>query len=259
MELHHPFPPDLFGMRNFFLGEIPLAGEEVTITGELFRHMARVLRLKTGCEVTLNDPGGQSCPGVITEVGAKELTVRLTGRPKLAGDDGSPRITLFQGLPKGEKLDLVLQKCTELGIAEVITFQAQRSVVKLSSERSSGRRERCVRIVQEAARQSGRSSVPRVELGGELASVLKGSGHTVKLILWEGEREQRLREVLGRFSSPESVAVIVGPEGGLTEEEVERARGEGFVPVTLGERILRTETAGLAIVSILQFHWGNLG
>jgi 16S rRNA (uracil1498-N3)-methyltransferase len=245
-------------MRNFFLGSNPVFEDCATISGELYRHMARVLRLKEGSEVTLIEDGGAQLCGVIEQLGAKSLTVRIGSR-KLAPEQAEGlRITLYQGLPKGEKLDLILQKCTELGVAEVVTFDAARSIVKLRGERSAGRLERCEKIVQEAARQSGRVSAPRVSIGGNLDAVLREARQSVKLLLWEGERIVRLRDGL-EAQQPKSVAIVVGPEGGLSAEEVEQAMGYGFTPVSLGPRILRTETAGLAMVSILQFHWGDIG
>jgi 16S rRNA (uracil1498-N3)-methyltransferase len=245
-------------MRSFFLGDNMISAGEVTVTGELYRHMARVLRLKEGAEVELVDADGGRHAGVIEEVGAKALTVRICASSAPAEKDDGLRITLYQGLPKGDKLDLILQKCTELGIAEVVTFDAARSIVKLRGEKSANRLSRYEKIVQEAARQSGRSAPPRVAIGGTLKEVLCDAGQTVKLLLWEGEEKTTLRQCLGKYAAPESVAVVVGPEGGLSAEEVEQALACGFTPVTLGKRILRTETAGLAMVSILQFHWGDM-
>lgn len=221
--------------------------------------MARVLRLKEGSAVTLTDAGGARLTGVIEEVGAKSLTVRITARESEPEKEQALRITLYQGLPKGEKLDLILQKCTELGASELVTFEAARSVVKLRGERSAGRLERSERIVQEAARQSGRRLAPKVTIGGNLDAVLRDARHEVKLLLWEGEQTTRLRETFQEHPTPESVGVVVGPEGGLTPGEVEQAMAYGFTPVTLGRRILRTETAGLAMLSILQFYWGDMG
>jgi len=246
-------------MRSFFLRDNPLSGDQVTVTGELYRHMARVLRLRQGCEVELIDDGGTRHSGTIEEVGAKSLTVRITAAAPAPEEEQGLRITLYQGLPKGEKLDLILQKCTELGVAEMVTFDAARSVVKLKGERGAARLSRYEKIVQEAARQSGRSSTPRVDIGGTLETVLRESRHAVKLLLWEGEEKTTLHGVLEGHAAPESVAVVVGPEGGLSAEEVRQAIAAGFVPVTLGRRILRTETAGLAMLSILQFHWGDMG
>jgi 16S rRNA (uracil1498-N3)-methyltransferase len=246
-------------VRSFFLGDNAVFEDTATVTGELYRHMARVLRLKQGDEVTLIDDGGRRLCGAIAEVGAKSLTVRITKEQPAPEQQEGLRITLYQGLPKGEKLDLILQKCTELGVSEVVTFDAERSIVKLRGERSAGRLERCEKIVQEAARQSGRSSLPKVAIGGNLEQVLKNARQNVRLLLWEGERTTRLREVFEAYRSPESVAVVVGPEGGLSAGEVEQAIACGFTPVSLGQRILRTETAGLAMLSILQFYWGDIG
>jgi len=246
-------------MRSFFLGDNPIEGDLATVTGELYRHMARVLRLKAGSPVLLTDEAGARLEGTVEEVGAKSLTVRILTRETPEADQEGLAVTLYQGLPKGEKFDLILQKCTELGVSQVVGFDAARSIVKLKGERGAGRLERCERIVQEAARQSGRRRPPQVSLGGSLDQVLAESRHEVKLILWEAEAKTRLKEVLAGFDAPASVAVVVGPEGGLSPEEVACARKHGFQPVTLGRRILRTETAGLAMLSILQFHWGDLG
>ena len=246
-------------MRNFFLGDNAVLGDLATVTGELYRHMARVLRLKEGSEVQLTDTGGRQFHGVIEEVGAKSLTVRIGTARSAPEPEGGLRVTLYQGLPKGEKLDLILQKCTELGVSEVVTFDAERSIVKLRGERSASRLGRCEKIVQEAARQSGRRSAPKVVIGGSLEAVLREAGHAVKLLLWEGEQTVRLRQTLEAHPLPESVAIVVGPEGGLSPDEVEQAVACGFTPVSLGRRILRTETAGLAMLAILQFQWGDMG
>ncbi|QWV97665.1 16S rRNA (uracil(1498)-N(3))-methyltransferase [Geomonas nitrogeniifigens] len=246
-------------MRSFFLGDNTVYDGEVTVTGELYRHMARVLRLKQGAEVELIDADGRRHCGVVGEVGAKSLTVRIAATKAAPEPEGGLKITLYQGLPKGDKLDLILQKCTELGISEVVTFDAARSIVKLRGEKSAGKLARFEKIVQEAARQSGRGFAPRVAIGGTLREVLQEARHTVRLLLYEGEEKTTLRECLDQHQAPESVSVVVGPEGGLSAEEVEEALACGFTPVTLGRRILRTETAGLALVSILQFYWGDLG
>ena len=246
-------------MRTFFLGDNEVVGDTVTVTGELYRHMARVLRLKEGSEVALTDEGGLRLEGEIVEVGAKSLQVRIAKSCAALPEQSGLRVTLYQGMPKGEKLDLILQKCTELGIAEVVTFDADRSIVKLTGERSATRLGRYQKIVQEAARQSGRRSAPKVTIGGSLAEVLSDARHTVRLLLWEAEQTTRLRETFQAHPAPEGVAIVVGPEGGLSAEEVGQALSCGFTAVSLGERILRTETAGLAMLSILQFHWGDMG
>lgn len=245
-------------MRRFFLGGIPVTEGVITVTGDLFRHMARVLRMKEGAGAVLIDGAGTEYTGIITSVGSKSLVVAIgeVNSPSPAGN--GPRITLYQGLPKGEKLEFILQKATELGVAEIIPFVAARSMAKVT-ERSARHLERWQRIVHEASRQSGRGSVPQVSLAGSLAEALQSARHTAKYLLWEDEKETRLKQLLAGSSPPETIAVMVGPEGGFTADEALLARNNGFIPVSLGKRIMRTETAGLAILAILQFYWGDIG
>ncbi|GFO56530.1 ribosomal RNA small subunit methyltransferase E [Geomonas sp. Red276] len=247
-------------MRTFFLGDHAVNGDLVTVTGELYRHMARVLRLKAGDEVALTSHDGSRLFGAIEEVAAKELIIRIGTREHFHEGDNAIKVTLYQGLPKGDKFELILQKCTELGVAEVVAFEGERSVVKLTRERGASKLERFQKIAQEAARQSGRPSVPAVRIEGKLGEVLRGADQAVKLILWEEEQGNRLKEAFEAVHEiPDSVAVVVGPEGGLSPEEVAVAKSCGFVPVSLGKRILRTETAGLAMLAILQYQWGDMG
>lgn len=246
-------------MRRFFVHPQAFAEGEAVITGDLFRHMAKVLRLKIGTPVLLADGSGREFTGTIQDVGRDRLVVAIEGSHAERATAAGPAITLYQGLPKGDKLELILQKGTELGVAEVIPFTAARSISRVRNGEGADKVVRWQRIALEAARQSGRSSVPRVALAGEMREVVTDSRHALKLLLWEEEQGKRLRDALAGLPAPETVALIVGPEGGLTAEEAALARENGFIPVSLGERILRTETAGLATIAILQFYWGDLG
>ncbi len=221
--------------------------------------MIRVLRLKAGAPVLLADGEGHEARGTISQVGKESLTITRDGGVLAEAAESGPSITLYQGVPKGDKLELILQKGTELGAAAIVPFQADRSVSRIGQEQRSGKLERWQRIADEAARQSQRISLPRISFAGSLDEVLESANQSLKLLLWEEERETLLRTVLAGQPTPESIAVIVGPEGGLTEKEARQARETGFIPVSLGPRILRTETAGLAILSILQFRWGDVG
>lgn len=245
-------------MRRFFVPPASIADGRAVISGDLFRHMAKVLRLKPGSRVLLADGSGTEFAGVIDSVGKEDLVVTIRESCVVA-PSAVPRITLFQGLPKGDKLDFILQKSTELGVAEVIPFAAARSVSRIRKGEEADKVVRWQRIVQEAARQSGRSSVPQVALAGSLAEVVNISGHAVKLLLWEGEKVNRLKDKLAELAQPETIALIVGPEGGLSAEEAALATDGGFIPVSLGPRIVRTETAGLVMMAILQFYWGDIG
>ena len=245
-------------MRRFILSDSTVDDRMVTVRGDLFRHMAKVLRLKVGTGVILADGRGGEYTGVITAVGTRSLEVRVEEAPPQEEDAG-PRITIYQGMPKGDKLEFIVQKCTELGAAEIVPFAAARSVARVTDQRGRERVERWRRIAAEAARQSKRRTIPQVSLAGELPEVLQAAQHSVKLLLWEEEQGNRLRETLAGLPRPDSVAVLVGPEGGLTAEEAAAASASGFIPLSLGKRIVRTETAGIVILSILQFFWGDIG
>ena len=221
--------------------------------------MAKVLRLKAGTSVLLADGKGMEYSGVISVVGASSLEIAVDERPVTQTEDTGPRITLYQGMPKGDKLEFIIQKCTELGVAEIVPFPASRSIAKISPERGRERLERWRRIAQEAARQSKRGTVPQVSLAANLSEVLQRAHHSAKLLLWEEEQGNRLRKTLAGFSGPESIAILVGPEGGFTAEEAAEATAGGFIPLSLGKRIVRTETAGIVMLSILQFYWGDIG
>jgi len=246
-------------MRRFFIPPGAVADGSVTIAGDLFRHMAKVLRLKSGDPVLLADGSGTEYRGAIRSVDREALVVDILETGRQGTDDHGPAFTLYQGLPKGDKSDLIIQKATELGVGEIVLFRSDRSVPRIKGKEREGKVARWQRIALEAARQSGRSSVPAVTLAESLDEALEGAGQTVRLLLWEEERDKRLREVLGSLPQPETIALLVGPEGGLTGAEAANARTAGFIPVSLGKRIVRTETASLAMLAILQFYWGDMG
>lgn len=247
-------------MRRFFVPPEDFSTEDsVTISGDLFRHIAKVLRLKNGTQVILADGKGKEFLGVIKEIGRNNLAVTLQKNSTIPSTPKGPAITLYQGMPKGDKMELILQKTTELGVAEVIPFLADRSISRIGKKEESGKIIRWQRIVQEAARQSGRSSIPTVAIAKGLPEIVNSSEHSVKLLLWEEEKSNMLKETLFSLPKPETVAIIVGPEGGISSAEAAIAKESGFIPVSLGERILRSETAALAMLAILQFYWGDLG
>ncbi len=246
-------------MRRFIIDkDIPADGDTI-ISGNLFRHMTKVLRLKIGTKVMLVDREGIRCTGLIRDIGRESLTVSVEQTVQESRKETGPGITLYQGLPKGNKMEFILQKTTELGVSDVIPFVAGRSIPRLPKERENERLERWQRIAQEAARQSDRTTLPRISLVKDLSEILASSTHSLKLLLWEKEQSNRLKSILSDLPVPDRVAVMVGPEGGLTSDEAKAAIKAGFIPITLGHRILRTETAAIAILAILQFFWGDIG
>ncbi|MDT8420510.1 MAG: 16S rRNA (uracil(1498)-N(3))-methyltransferase [Desulfuromonadales bacterium] len=171
---------------------------------------------------------------------------------------GAPplQVELVQGTAKGDKLELVLQKGTELGVNHFIICPTERSIGRFKQDRLPGKAERWQRIIQEAARQCGQSFLPALTIVESLGDALSACSGEQRLVLWE-QAETPLPSLL-EGKKPATVSLLVGPEGGLTENEVELAHSSGFNNVRLGPRILRTETAGLAIVSILQYLYGDL-
>ena len=246
-------------MRRFFIDRSAVGDGRAFISGELFRHLVTVLRMKNGDRLTLVDGTGEEHIGVITTVRDGEVEVRIDETRTVSPAGAYPAITLLQGVPKGERMELILQKGTELGAAGFVPFLSSRTIPRLSGDRAADRIRRWERIVMEAARQSRRPDIPEVGALVTLAEALAAARQEVRLLLWEGERERGLTEFLDSTLYPASVAILVGPEGGLSREEAKEAMAAGFVPVTLGPRILRTETAGLAVLSILQYVWGDVG
>lgn len=220
--------------------------------------MARVLRLSSGTRLVLCDGAGREYCGTIDNVGSDCLTVEV-GQATVVQATESPRITLFQGLPKGEKMELILQKTTELGVAAVVPFVAERSVSRPDAVRGEQKVRRWMRIVEEAARQSRRTDIPRLFPIVSLPEALATAEQELKLLLWEGEQDQGIGRILAGYPSPQEAAVMIGPEGGLSPAEAAAAEAYGFLPATLGSRILRTETASLAALTIMNFYWGELG
>ena len=246
-------------MRRFFIDRNNIVNGEVVIAGDLFRHLARVLRMKPGARVALADGEGGEYSAVITAIAEERLNVRIETVLASVAGTAAPSITLLQGIPKGERMELILQKGTELGAAGFVPFLSSRTIPRLAGEKATERRRRWERIVMEAARQSRRPDIPVVAEISPFSETVRSASQEVRLLLWEGEQQRGLREFLEVTPRPASVALLVGPEGGLSPEEAAEAISAGFIPVTLGPRILRTETAGLAVIAILQYVWGDVG
>ena len=238
-------------MRCFYLPEPELRGGAIiSLPNELKRHLKTVLRLQPGDRFQLFNGTGQVATSILKEGAEVELQDVVDYPPPLCP------LTLIQGLPKGDKLELILQKGTELGVNEFYLTTMERSVGLLKSNRKQKRLERWQKIIQEAARQSKQYHLPKLVTEKTLPKVLATVEADLKLILWE-ESSEPLEKVLPQFS-PQRIAVVIGPEGGISQQEVDQAKAEGYQAVSLGPRILRTETAGLAIMAILQYLYGDL-
>jgi len=232
---------------------------DVRVEGDRFHYLARVLRVQEGEALEVFDGAGRSFPAKVVRLEADAAQLSL-GPPQKSAQ--RREWILLQGLPKGDKLELILQKTTELGVTVIAPVAMERSVVKLSPDKAADRLTRWSRIAEEAARQCGRSEVPRVEPLRRLPEAIGAlPEQTQVFVLDEEEKSLRLGEAfLSRVQdASQPVALVIGPEGGVARDELELLRKRGALGVSLGERILRTETAGLAALAVLQHLDGELG
>jgi 16S rRNA (uracil1498-N3)-methyltransferase len=240
-------------MRRFFLASPLLTEDQIDLPADILKHL-QVLRLSPGARIELLDGQGLSCRCELLALDKKGGRVQILERFRVS--ETALPITLYQGLPKAEKLELVLQKGTELGITRFCPTICQRS--QHTDRKAAGPRQaRWDKIVREASRQSGKGLLPQVDAPALLSRQLEACRADLRLVPWE-EASTPLVAALPQ-NPPRDVAVLIGPEGGLSGEEVELAVRYDFLPVSLGPRILRTETAGFAVAGILQYLYGDLG
>jgi len=228
------------------------------IEGKEVRHIRKVLRLKAGDEIAVFNGLGKEYEGTILEEKPSSVLVKVQNI--LFPQKDSPlEVTLAQSLLKGEKMDFLIQKATELGVKEIIPFFSSRSVPLLERSRRLERHRRWERIAVEASKQCGRGVIPKIELLKDYSEMLQiAPPDGLRLILWEREGV-KLKEVFERWEEKAKVFFVVGPEGGFSQEEVNEAEKSGFIPVILGRRVLRAETASLCLLSILQYRRGDIG
>lgn len=245
-------------MRRFFFDPDTKRGETVTFSKEESRHIAKVLRLAVGEKIELLDGEGTIYSAEISELG-RLVAATITGVVhEETGDAGS--ISVYQAILKGEKMDTVVQKCTELGVTTMIPYNSSRCQGKLNPMASEKKHGRWQRIGLAACKQCMRPLPMEIVEPLSFAEVIEQSSQReqdVRLLFWEEEKDHHLQD-LADLSKAHSIAVLLGPEGGLSKEEIELARKYGWVTVSLGGRILRAETATLTAVSIVQYLTGRL-
>ena len=245
-------------MPRFYTPNPRIENGLLKIEGDEVKHIRKVLRLKTGDEILVFDGLGKEFEGTIVEEGRSSVMVKI--QDMLSPKRDSPlEVTLAQSLLKGEKMDSLIQKATELGVKEIIPFFSSRSVPLLEKSRSLKRHHRWEKIAVEAAKQCGRGVVPKIESLQTYSGMLHAaSADQLRLILWERDGI-KLRDMLEGSKERRKVFFMIGPEGGFSQDEIEKAERVGFIAVTLGRRILRAETASLCFLSILQYEWGDVG
>ena len=244
-------------MARFYVPQPRIEKGTLRIEGDEVRHIRKVLRLGEGDQIVIFDGSGREYEGTIVKEESSSVVIMVQSVSSSRRE--SPlQITLAQSLLKGEKMDYLIQKVTEMGVHEIVPFFSSRSVPRLQKPTRVKRQHRWERIAIEASKQCGRGLIPRIRsLQDYSEALLSASRDCLRLILWEREGE-RLKEVLG-MSKEKEVFFVVGPEGGLDQDEVEEAIKMGFLRVTLGTRILRSETASLCLLSVLQYERGDIG
>lgn len=231
--------------------ETSLTDHCIELDETAFRHLIRVLRMGEGESIRLFNGDGYEYSAQLEAVSKKSAQARLQQRSELEPET-QLSLHLGQVISKGDKMDFTIQKATELGIHEITPLFSERCDVRLKGERLDKKVEHWQRVAISACEQSGRNRIPKVHQPLSLAEWLNRVDADTKLILHPHNQQP-----LSAYSAPDSLALLVGPEGGFSEAEVLQAQQQGFGGLTLGPRILRTETAALAALSVLQYCWGD--
>lgn len=246
-------------MARFFVDKKDIKENYITIAGSEAHHIGTVLRLGINDEISLFDQNGAEYRGIIVEKSRRTIRVKIKSKTP-CGYKAPISIVLGQALVKGKKMDIIVQKATELGAAAIIPFCSMRSIPRIDERSATEKVAHWQKIAVEAAKQSGRLPAPQVEPVQEFREIIhRDFDGFLKIILWEEETERALHAVLTQNPDHTSLLCLVGPEGGFAQEEVNSAMRHGFIPVSLGKAILRTETASIALLAILQYEAGVLG
>jgi 16S rRNA (uracil1498-N3)-methyltransferase len=246
-------------LRRFFVEEIRESDGTCSITGSEAKHITKVLRMKTGDRFVLMDSKGSRFQVTIESATPREVKVVL-GKPIAKPPPSPVQIMLCQALLKSRQMDYLIQKTSELGVDRILPFSSERTVIPLRKDRTLSKLRHWREIAQNSAKQADRDIPVELETFSPFKKLTTKEKwkDALKVILWEQERSQDLKSLLKAFSPVKKFVGMVGPEGGFTQEEIGIASDAGFVPVTLGNRILRSETAAITMVAIIQYEWGDL-
>lgn len=241
-------------MYRFFVEPDQILEDTVKITGQDVNHIKNVLRMKTGETVLISNGNDKEYKCVLQEINSDEIIAAIED---INGPERelSIKVTLFQALPKGDKMETVIQKMVELGVYEVVPVATKRCVVKLDEKKAAAKTKRWCAIAESAAKQSKRGIIPNVSMPVSFKQALE-MAQTMDMILIpyeEAENMEYTRQIISEIKPEMSVGIFIGPEGGFAPEEVKQAQECGAKSITLGKRILRTETAGMALMSVLMF------
>ncbi len=248
-------------MKRFFVSDKDVREGSVVIRGDDVHHIVTVLRMRSGDRFIAIDPGGREHTVEITLWSPRSVVGRIIETRRTRVEPGL-QVTLLQGLPKSKKMDFIVQKGTELGVSRIVPVVTERTIVNLEEKKADEKRERWQRIAREAAEQCRRTFSPVV---GEVVTFEEAlekyvfPGSELSLIPWEEEDCRSLKGFLRQGGRPSRVNLFIGPEGGFTQAEVDLAQEAGVIPVSLGPRILRAETASLAAITMVLYELADLG
>ena len=245
-------------MNSFYIEGCGEVGQTACLKPEDARHCAQVLRMQRGEEFYAVGEGGGRFLAELCEVSKESCTALL--REALSDNEAELRITVYQGLPKADKLELVVQKLTELGAARLVPVKMERCVVKLNDKDAQKKQERLQKIAREAAKQCKRGGCLEVaapQTWKQLRDAM--SAHDLLLVPWEDAQGFGLKAAHEAFPEAKDIGIVIGPEGGMSEAEVRALEELGAKQITLGPRILRTETAAIAAATMAMLLWGDIG
>lgn len=244
-------------MPKFFIEKEKIVSGEVVISGGDAAHISKVLRMTSGETLTLCDGEGTDFEAEILSATKEEVALKILGeRPCPA--EPSLKVTLFQGLPKQGKMDYIIEKCTELGISEIVPVACKRSVVSVKEDKQDKKLARWRKIAAESVKQCGRGVIPNVTEVMKLEEAISyAKSLSLVVACYENEEQFSLKEAFSG-EKPESVGIFIGPEGGFDEQEIKLFLKENIKTVTLGSRILRTETAGHTVLSCAMYEYGEM-
>lgn len=252
---------DCFQMSRFFTDSALVDREagRLAITGDDVNHIKNVLRASAGDGIIVSDGSGSEYHARIESLEKDRITALITGIHRNTTEPPID-ITLFQGIPKSDKMDTIIQKCVELGVSRIVPVITGRTVVRFDGLRDmENKTARWRRICLEASKQCNRGRLPVVGMPVKLEKAFEACAeYSLKLIPYENEAEASLRKHISSYDGGK-ICFFIGPEGGFDESEIKKAEQYGICPVTLGPRVLRTETAGSAVISILMYELGDMG
>ncbi len=244
-------------MPRFFVKNEQINNDIITITNEDVKHIKNVLRKDIGDEIEIcNQESGESFKTNIVDINDKQIKVKIFENINTK-TEANVYVSIFQGLPKADKMELIIQKSVELGVSEITPVAMKRCIVKINQKDEKKKIQRWQKISEGAAKQSGRNVIPKINNVKNIKNICESfSEYDIVLVAYENEKENKLKQELKKINKSNDnikIAVVIGPEGGIENEEIELLKKSGAKIITLGERILRTETVALNIISIIMY------